>query len=81
MKQPVHIVSAALVHNIFRNGDFGDSIRRLTVNKRWLVRRRLGTKIEKLLVTFFHTSWNKDTTSHYLTRLDSLTAEEKESMK
>lgn len=53
LKLPTDFIAAALLHNIYGNGDFGDGRRDIaTERRRRIVRKAVGDRIEKLIERF-----------------------------
>lgn len=63
---PAHLVAAGLLHNVYRNGDFGDGKYRISRNKRSILRELLNRDIEEEIANFALLKWNEKTISHFI---------------
>lgn len=57
---PAELVAAGLVHNVYRNGDFGDYRKKITKSKRRRIRKILGEKAEQYAYRFATRRWNSE---------------------
>ena len=57
---PAELVAAGLVHNVYRNGDFGDYRKKITKAKRRRIRNTLGEKAEQYAYHFATRRWNSE---------------------
>jgi gluconolactonase len=55
---PAQIVAAALIHNVYQNGDFGDWRKGISDAKRQQVRLAVGEEVEKYVARFATLQWN-----------------------
>lgn len=55
---PAELVAAGLVHNVYRNGDFGDYRRKVTAARRERIRRVTGETAEDYVYRFATRRWN-----------------------
>lgn len=55
---PAELVAAGLVHNVYRNGDFGDYRRKITPARRSRIRNTLGEAVEQYVYRFASRRWN-----------------------
>jgi (p)ppGpp synthase/HD superfamily hydrolase len=55
---PAELVAAGLVHNVYRNGDFGDYRRKITEFKRGRIRNTIGETAEQYVYGFATRHWN-----------------------
>jgi gluconolactonase len=58
---PAQIVAAALIHNVYQNGDFGDWRKGISDAKRQEVRLAVGEEVEKYVARFATLQWNSAT--------------------
>ena len=49
---PVHLVAAGLIHNIYKKGDFGDGVSRISEQRRDFLRQTLVKEIEQEVTDF-----------------------------
>lgn len=54
---PAELVAAALVHNVYRNGDFGDYRRKTTETRRKRIRLAIGETAEQYVYRFATQQW------------------------
>jgi hypothetical protein len=62
---PAHLVVAGLVHNVYRNGDFGAGRSNISEQKRTVLREILGEEIEEEIANFAMLKWNEKTISQF----------------
>lgn len=55
---PAELVAAGLVHNVYRNGDFGDYRKKITESKRRRIRNTIGETAEQYVYGFATRNWN-----------------------
>jgi (p)ppGpp synthase/HD superfamily hydrolase len=56
---PAHMVVAGLVHNVYKNGDFGDGRRGISEQKRTVLKEILGKETEEEIANFAMLKWNE----------------------
>ena len=70
--QPIEIVAAGLVHNVYGSGDFGDGKEGLTQKRQQYIRSILGPRVETLLSRFKTFHWGKDFLPHIHASLETM---------
>jgi (p)ppGpp synthase/HD superfamily hydrolase len=63
LQLPAEVVAAGLLHNAYRNGDFGDGRRGISDARREQVRRVVGNEVEQYVAGFATLRWNLHTLS------------------
>lgn len=77
--RPADVVAAALVHNAYGNGDFGDGrLNEVTGSRRRYMREALGERIESMLLRFRSFRVRPETIASLNARLDGLTEVERD---
>jgi (p)ppGpp synthase/HD superfamily hydrolase len=71
---PSTVVSAGLLHAVYRHGEFGDGSRGTSEDKRREVRRAVGAACEGLVARYASLPWNLETLEAMLARAPSLPA-------
>src|SRR5262249_48247699 len=61
LRTPISLVAAGLLHSAYSHGDFGTFWRRMTEEKRALVRAAVGTETEELVAGYTRLPWNRAT--------------------
>jgi (p)ppGpp synthase/HD superfamily hydrolase len=72
LRQPAPVVSAALIHNVYVNGDFGDGGYGISQARRQYIRRAVGGGVEEYAYRFPALKWNARTIPSIGDRLDAL---------
>jgi gluconolactonase len=57
LQQPAPVIAAGLLHNAYKNGDFGDAERGLAPAHRGRIRRVIGEEAEQYIARFPSLSW------------------------
>lgn len=74
---PAELVAAALIHNVYQNGDFGDGKKFISKSKRQYVRKVIVNEVEKYAAEFATLSWNSTTIADIRSRIKNLSTIEK----
>jgi hypothetical protein len=77
--QPAEIVAAALLHNVYGNGDFGDGAYNLaSTGRRRVVNRAVGVAVEDIVHRFHLRRVQLDTDDVYRARIEGLEQQQRE---
>ena len=60
---PPHVIAAGLIHNVYKNGDFGDGTRKISGPKKTVLQDLLGQDIETEAANFVRIKWNEHNVS------------------
>ena len=71
---PREVVAAGLIHNVYRNGDFGDGRCGMTERRRERIRQTVGQEIEQIVARFYSFSWGPHVWTHLHEHLPTLNA-------
>jgi (p)ppGpp synthase/HD superfamily hydrolase len=74
LRAPAEVVAAALIHNAYENGDFGDGTRGATEPRRKEVKHSVGSDVEEHVYRFAALRWDLKTIPAIPDRVDSLDA-------
>lgn len=72
LRQPAPVVCAALIHNVYVNGDFGDGGYGDSAARRSRISRAVGGDVEEYAFRFAALKWNAQTIPLIRDRLDAL---------
>ena len=76
---PAELIAAAVLHNIYGNGDFGDGLHnRATDRRRRVVQQAVGDRIEAIVHRFHRRRVRLNPGEGYRQRIDRLAAEDRE---
>ena len=71
---PCVVVAAGLIHNVYRNGDFGDGRCGMTERRRERIRQTVGQEVEQIVARFYSFSWGPHVWTHLHEHLPTLNA-------
>jgi (p)ppGpp synthase/HD superfamily hydrolase len=74
LRVPAEVVAAALIHNVYENGDFGDGTHGATEARRKEVKHAVGSNVEGYVYRFSALRWDLETIPAIPDRVDSLDA-------
>lgn len=79
LEQPARLIAAALLHNVYGNGDFGDgACNSATPDRRRVVSRAVGVAVEDIVHRFHLSRVRLDTDDAYRPRIEGLARSQRE---